>query len=68
MSDTPFQDALEALPKNEIKLEGVVSSKTGGELALTLERERENLAGGFMGSISQRQGWKAAGFIKWMWK
>lgn len=67
MSDTPLRDAsLEALPKNELRVEGGITKEDGGEIAVSLEREAGDVAGGLQATVSQKKGWGVSGYIKWI--
>lgn len=68
MSDTPIQDALEDLAKNELLVQGEVTKDKGGSASISLEREKNGLSGGVVGSISQKKGWGIGAFLKKVWR
>ena len=65
-SATPLRDAIAAIPHNQLSITAGASQRDGTEAAVTFERERGRVAGGASASISERQGWRAVGFVKWM--
>lgn len=64
--DHPLQDAIDAIPKQQLELKGGVSEQDGKEVSITFEREKGNKAGGVAASISEQKGWSVTGFFRWM--
>jgi hypothetical protein len=68
MSDHPLRDALEKIPTNELLITGEATKEDGAAASVTFEREKGNVSGGVIASVSQRQGWGIAAFFKRVWK
>lgn len=76
MSDHPLQDAVDAIPHNQLEVRGeatkTLGSKVDAELSLTLEREKELQNGsraiGVTAGASTSKGGFVAAFFRRVWK
>lgn len=64
---TPFKDAIKDIPKNTVLIEGGASKEDGAGVHGSLEREKGRLTVGAEAGITEKKGWSAAGFVKWVW-
>lgn len=76
MSNTPLQDALDNIPKNELRVDVEANKQLGSKVdagvAVTLEREKQLANGsraiGVTAGASTSKGGYLAGFWRRMWK
>lgn len=65
---TPFQDALDKIPANQVFIEGGASQTDGAGIHGSIEHGKGGTSFGAVGGISEKKGWRIAGFFKHIWK
>lgn len=56
-----------SLPHNTLSADVTVTKDEGAAAHVGVEREKGGVSVGAEGSLSQKKGWGASAFVKWVW-